>query len=163
MAGYQIVISIVQFFTLLALIGTLWLNRKEYKTRIRPYIRFDEIKKKDADKSDELEFDVNVRNIGQLPAKDAKLYGEILINGEKDTSFECETKGSVFPSREPIPVWIIGIKEVDKAAILNGSKTLQLKMTLDYYGSGKEKYKTSSNRTYDPNRNSWVEEEGNWS
>lgn len=162
MTGFEIVIAVVQFFTLLVLIGALIFTRGEYKARMRPYIGFEEIKRKEIMKPDEIEFEVNVRNVGQLPAKNAKLYGKFVVTGEEDTPFECETKGSVFPSPEPIPMWVICIKEIDKDAILNGSKTLKLNMTIDYYGSGKGKYWTSSNRTYDPSRNGWTNEEGNW-
>jgi hypothetical protein len=162
MTPFEIVVSIVQFVTMLALIMALFFTRGDYKARMRPYIGFEEIKMKDTDKSGGVEFEVNVRNVGQIPAKNAKLYGKFIVTGEEDTPFECETRGSVFPSPNPLPVWIIGIKETDKDAILSGSKALQLSLTVDYHGSGKEKYWTSSSRTYDPGRNDWINEEGNW-
>ncbi|GAH78899.1 unnamed protein product, partial [marine sediment metagenome] len=96
------------------------------------------------------------------PAKDAKLYGEFIVTDEEPTLFECETKGSVFPSTEQIPVWRVFTKETDKEAILNGSKVLQLSMTVKYYGSSGEEYWTSSRRTYDPQRSDWINEEGGW-
>jgi hypothetical protein len=162
MTYYQIVITVVQFFTLLALMGTLQLTRNEYRTRTRPYIGFEEVRMKDSQKVDEIEFEVNVRNVGQLPAKNAKLYGEIAIDGNERTTFECETKGSVFPSPTPIPVWIVGIRDTDRNAIVKGTKKLWLSMTVDYYGVGNKKYMTHSSRIYDASRQSWTGEEGNW-
>jgi len=162
MTGYEIAISVVQFLTLLVLIGMLVLTRNDFRIRMRPYIGFEEIKLKETNRLDEIEFEVNVRNIGQIPAKNAKLYGKFIVAGEEDTAFECETKGSVFPSNDPVPMWMIGIKEVNKASIINGSKELKLIMTVDYYGSGKDKYWTSSQRTYDSSRNGWMKEEGSW-
>jgi hypothetical protein len=162
MTSYEIVITIVQFLTLLALIGTLQLARNEYRTRTRPYIGFEEVRMKESQRADEIEFEVNVRNVGQLPAKNAKLYGEIAVEGEENTSFECGTKGSVFPSPEQIPIWIVGIKEADRDAIVKGAKNLRLSMTVDYYGTGNKKYKTYSSRMYDASRQSWIREEGNW-
>ena len=162
MTSYEIIIAVVQFCTLLALILTLRLSRNEYRTRTRPYIGFEEVKLKDTKKADIIELEVNVRNVGQLPAKNAKLYGEFAVDGEEITSFECETKGSVFPSPESVPMWIVGIKEVDRDDIVNGIKNLRLTMTIDYYGLGKKKYYTYSTRIYDANRQGWVNEEGNW-
>jgi len=162
MTPFEIVVAIVQFFTMSALIIALLFTRGEYKARMRPYIGFGEIKMTDADKSDEVEFEVNVQNVGQIPAKNAKLYGEFVVAGEGTTPFECETKGSVFPSPNPLPIWVIGLKEIDKDAIINGSKTLQLILTVDYCGSGKGKYSTSSSRTYEPRRSGWINEQGNW-
>jgi hypothetical protein len=165
MTPYEIVVAIVQVFIMLALIIALLFTRGEYKARMRPYIGFGEIKMTDTDKSDEVEFEVNVQNVGQIPAKNAKLYGEFIVAGGETTPFECETKGSVFPSPIPLPIWVIGLKvdkEVDKDAILNGSKALQLTLTVDYYGSGKGKYSTSSSRTYELRRRGWINEQGNW-
>lgn len=162
MTGYEIIIAIVQIGTLIALFLALRLSRDEYRARTRPYIGFDEIKLKDISQADIMEFDVNVRNVGQLPARNAKLYGEFTVDGEEVTSFECETKGSIFPSPEPAPMWIAGIKEVDRDAIVNGTKNLRLTMTIDYYGIAKEKYYTYSTRIYDASRKGWVNEEGSW-
>ena len=144
MTSYEIIIAVVQFCTLLALIQTLRLSRNEYRSRTRPYIGFEEIKLKDTKETDLIEFEVNVRNVGQLPARNAKLYGEIVADDNEITSFECETIGSVFPSPEPVPMWIAGIKEVDRDAIVKGTKNLRLTMTIDYYGIAKEKYYTYS-------------------
>lgn len=160
--AYEIVMAIVQIVTMSALVIALLLTRNEYKARMRPYIGFGEIRMIDVANPDKVEFEVNVRNIGQIPAKNAKLHGKFLITGEEDVPFECETKGSVFPSPDPQLVWVTGITGVDKDAILNRSKTLQLNLTVDYYGSGKENYWTSSTRIYDPSVNGWASEEGNW-
>ena len=90
MTGLEIVIIIVQFITMLILILILWFNRSDYKARMRPYIGFEEIKMKDTEKPNEIEFEVNVRNTGQIPAKNASLYGKIIISGEEDTVFKCK-------------------------------------------------------------------------
>jgi len=162
MAGYEIVISVVQFLTLLALLGTLRLHRSDFKTRTRPYIGFIDIIRKDTRKAKEIEFDVMASNVSSLPAKNAKLYGKFIANDKDETPFECETKGSVFPSSVLKPTWIIGIKDIDEDEILNGSKILRLDMTVEYYGSGKERYWTTTNRIYDAQRDRWIKEEGNW-
>jgi len=162
MTGYEIVITIIQFCALLGLTYSLYLTRREFIIRTRPYIGFTDIVKKESEKTNELEFDVYVSNVGSLPAKNAKLYGKFTLTGEAETPFECETKGSVFPSSKELPTWIIGVRDVDKDAILSGKKELKLNMTVDYYGASKDLYQTSTNRTYDPKRDKWVKEEGNW-
>ena len=162
MTGYEIIIAVVQVGTLIALFLILQLSRNEYRSRTRPYIGFEEIKLKDTKETDLIEFEVNVRNVGQLPARNAKLYGEIVVDDKEITSFECKTIGSVFPSPVSVPMWIVGIKEVDRDAIVKGTKHLRLTMTIDYYGITKEKYYTYSTRIYDANRQDWVNEEGNW-
>ena len=162
MINFENVIPIAQFVVMGVLIATLVITKNEYKTRMRPYIGFEEILMKETDKPDKIEFGVNVRNVGQLPAKNAKLYGKCILTGEKDAAFECETRGSVFPSSDSKPMWIIGITDVDKNTVLTGSKTLRLVLTIDYYGSGKKKFQTSSSRTYAPNRKDWINEEGSW-
>ena len=85
--------------------------------------------------------------MGQLPAKNARLYGECVFDDKEIISFECETKGSVFPTSEPIPMWIVGIREVDRDAIMKGTTSIRLRMTLDYYGTGTERYKQERERT----------------
>jgi len=162
MTGYEIVITIIQFGVLIGLIYSLYLTRREFMIRTRPYIGFSDIVKKDSDKKNELEFDVIVSNVGSLPAKNAKLYGKFIVTGEGETNFECETKGSVFPASTQMPTWIIGVKDVDKDAILGGSKELKLSMTVDYYGVSKDVYHTSTSRIYDSQRDRWVKEEGDW-
>jgi len=162
MTGFEIVITIIQFCVLGGLIYSLYLTRREFKIRTRPYIGFTDIVKKESDKTNEIEFDVYVTNVGSLPAKNAKLYGKFTLTGEAETPFECETKGSVFPSPKELPTWIIGVRDVDKDAILSGKKGLKLSMTVDYYGASKDLYHTSTNRTYDPQRDRWVKEEGDW-
>jgi hypothetical protein len=128
MNNYEIVITIVQFLILIALFWTLHLSNKEYKNRMRPYIGLEDIKFRNVEKEDRIEFDVCVKNAGQIPAKNAKLYGEIIVsgenNGKESTEFECETRGAVFPSSVSMKTWIIGIKEINKSAILCGSKIL---------------------------------------
>jgi hypothetical protein len=91
------------------------------------------------------------------------LYGKVSITDKGEEPFECETKGSVFPSPDVKPAWLIEITDIDRDAILSGSRTLKLNMIVDYYCHGGEKYWTSSNRTYDPSRNDWLDEEGDWS
>ena len=162
MTGYEIVITIIQFCVLTGLIYSLHLTRHEFKVRTRPYIGFTNIVRKESDKTDVLEFDVSVSNVGSLPAKNAKLYGTVTITGETEVTFECETKGSVFPSPKESPMWFIEVTDVDKEAILSGKKELKLSMTVDYYGVSKDLYQTSTNRTYDPQRGNWVKEEGDW-
>ena len=162
MTGFEIVITIIQFCVLGGLIYSLYLTRREFKIRTRPYLGFTDIVKKESDKTSELEFDVYVSNVGSLPAKNAKLYGEFTLTGEAETPFECETKGSVFPSPKESPTWIIGVKDVDKDAIFSGEKELKLSMTVDYYGASKDLYQTNTSRTYDPQRDKWVKEEGAW-
>ncbi len=162
MTGFEIVITIIQFCVLGGLIYSLYLTRREFRIRTRPYIGFTDIVKKESDKTNELEFDVYVSNVGSLPAKNAKLYGKFTLTGEAATPFECETKGSVFPSSKELPTWIIGVRDVDKDAILSGKKELKLNMTVDYYGASKDLYQTSTNRTYAPKRDKWGKEEGNW-
>ena len=162
MTGYEIVITIIQFGLLLGLVYSLRLTRREFMVRARPYIGFSEIVKKDSDKEKELEFDVIVSNVGSLPAKNAKLYGKFIITGEGEIPFECETKGSVFPLSMLFPSWIIGVKDVDKDAILSGAIELKLEMTVDYYGVSKDVYHTSTSRVYDPQRKTWINEEGDW-
>ena len=164
MINLENAIPIAQFVVMGVLIATLVITKNEYKTRMRPYIGFKDIVVKDTDRPDKIIFEVFVRNVGQLPAKNAKLYGKCIVGGKETTPFECETKGSVFPASDlgSKPDWIVGITEVDKDAILNGSKRLDLVLTLDYYGSGRKKFQTSSSRTYDPNRKDWVNEEGSW-
>jgi hypothetical protein len=162
MTCYEIVITIIQFFVLSGLIYSLYLTRHEFTIRTRPYIGFTDIVKKKSKKTNELEFDVYVNNVGNLPAKNAKLYGRFTVSGEGEKPFECETKGSVFPYSKELSTWIIGVKDVDKKAILSGKKELKLNMTVDYYGVSKDLYQTSTNRTYDPKRDGWVKEEGNW-
>ena len=162
MSNYEIALTIVQFSVLAVLLYSLYLTRHEFKVRTRPFIGFTDIVRKDGDKTDELEFDVLVTNVGNLPAKNAKLYGKFFVTGEGETNFECETKGSVFPTSVASPTWIIGVKDVDKDAILNGSKELRLSMTVDYYGTSKDLYKTSTSRAYDAERKRWVKEEGDW-
>jgi len=162
MTGYEIVITIIQFGLLLGLAYSLRLTRREFVIRTRPYIGFSEVAKKDGDKEGELEFDVIVENIGSLPAKNAKLYGKFTVGGKEEHPFECETKGSVFPESVLSPSWIIGIKDVDKDAILSGAIELKLEMTVDYYGVSKDVYRTSTSRTYDPQRKTWTKEEGDW-
>lgn len=162
MSSYEIVITIIQFGVLLGLIYSLYLSRREIIIRTRPYIGFFDIVKKDSDKKDEIEFDVIVNNIGSLPAKNAKLLGKFIVTGEEETEFECETKGSVFPTATPMSTWIIGVRDVDKDAILGGQKELKLSMTIDYYGVSKEVYRTSTSRVYDAERDKWIKEEGDW-
>lgn len=162
MTGFEIVITIIQFCVLGGLIYSLYLTRREFIIRTRPYIGFTDIVKKESDKANELEFDVYVSNVGSLPAKNAKLYGKFTLTDEAETPFECETKGSVFPSYKELPAWYIGVKDIDKEAILSGNKELKLSMAVDYYGASKYMYQTSTNRTYDPQRDKWVKEEGDW-
>jgi hypothetical protein len=162
MTGYEIVITIIQVGLLGGLVYSLYLTRREFKIRSRPYIGFSDIVKKDNDKENELEFDVIVSNVGKLPAKNAKLYGKFTIAGESETHFECETKGSVFPESVLAPTWITGVKDIDKDAILNGAKELKLEMTVDYYGVSKDFYQTRTSRVYDPQRKTWIREEGDW-
>jgi len=162
MTDFEIIIAIIQFCVLGGLIYSLYLTRREFKIRTRPYIGFTDIVKKKSDRRNELEFDVYVNNSGNILAKNAKLYGKFTLSGEAETPFECETKGSVFPSSKELPSWIIGVKDVDRDAILNGKKELKLTMTVDYYGVSKDLYQTSSNRTYDSQRDKWVKEEGDW-
>lgn len=162
MTGFEIVIIIIQFFVLGGFIYSLYLTRREFKTRTRPYVGFTDVVRKESDKTDVLEFDVYVSNVGSLPAKNAKLYGKFTLDDEAEETFECETKGSVFPSPKESPTWIIGLKDIDKEAILSGKKELKLNMTVDYYGASKDLYQTSTNRTYDPQRDKWVKEEGDW-
>lgn len=158
MTGYEI----VQFCVLGVLVYSLYLTRREFMIRTRPFIGFANIVRRDSDKTNELEFDVLVNNVGNLPAKNAKLYGKFFVTGEGETDFECETRGSVFPASTALPTWIIGVKDVDKDAILSGSKELKLSMTVDYYGVSKDVYYTSTSRTYDSQREKWVKEEGDW-
>jgi hypothetical protein len=162
MTGYEIIITIIQFCVLLGLTYSLYLNRREIVIRTRPYIGFTDIIKKESENTKELEFDVYVSNVGSLPAKNAKLYGKFTLNGKTESPFECETKGSVFPSTKELPTWIIGVRDIDKDAVINGKKELKLNMTVEYYGASKDLYQTSTNRTYDPDRNKWINEEGNW-
>ncbi|MFC1930157.1 hypothetical protein ACFLW6_04820 [Chloroflexota bacterium] len=96
MTGFEIVRTIIQFCVLGGLIYSLYLTRREFIIRTRPYIGFSDIVKKDSGKKNELEFDVIVSNVGSLPAKNAKLYGKFIVAGEGETNFECETKGSGF-------------------------------------------------------------------
>lgn len=164
MINLENAIPIAQFVTMGVLIATLVKTMSEYRARMRPYIGFEDIVMKETDISDEIVFEVIVKNVGQLPAKNAKLYGKCTVDEKETTTFECETKGSVFPSSDAglKPTWVVRITEVDKDAILNGSKRLDLTLTLDYHGSGKKKFQTSSIRTYDPNRKDWMNEEGSW-
>ena len=164
MVNLENAMSIAQFVIMGVLIATLVKTMIEYRARMRPYIGFEDIVMKDTDISDEIVFEVIVRNVGQLPAKNAKLYGKFIVDEKETTTFECETKGSVFPGSDARlkPTWVVRITEVDKDAILNGSKRLDLTLTLDYHGSGRKKFQTSSSRTYDPNRKDWMNEEGSW-
>jgi len=162
MTGFEISVTIIQFSILGGLIYSLYLTRREFRIRTRPFIGVTDIVKKESDKTNELEFDVYVSNVGSIPAKNAKLYGKFTLTGEAEIPFECETKGSVFPSSKESPIWIIGVRDVDKDEILNSKKELKLNMTLDYYGAYKDLYHTSTNRTYDPQRDKWVKEEGDW-
>jgi hypothetical protein len=162
MTGYEIVISIIQFCALLGLVYSLYLTRREFIIRTRPYIGITEIVKKEIKNTNELEFDIYVSNIGSLPAKNAKLYGKFTLTNEGEEPFECETRGSIFPSSKELPSWIIGIRDVDVDAILSGKIELKVNMIIDYYGASKDLYQTISNRTYDPSRDKWIKEEGNW-
>ncbi len=163
MTDVEIVIVIVQFVIMIVLILTLLFNRIDYKARMRPYIGFSDISVKDTDKPDTLEFQISVNNVGNIPAKNANLHGEFIITGEENTPFKCETKGSIFPSPVPEPyTWITVLEKIAKGAILDGSKSLQLDMIIDYYGSGRSRYWTKSSRKYDPFRGHWVNEEGDW-
>jgi hypothetical protein len=71
MTPYEIVITVVQFCTVLALILALFLSRREYKVRMRPYVGFEKVEMMDSDKPDEIVFEVKIRNTGQVPAKNA--------------------------------------------------------------------------------------------
>ncbi len=165
MTGYEITLTIIQFFTLVGLAYSLYLTRREFIVRTRPYLGFTDVVKRENDKANYLEFDVFVSNVGSLPAKNAKLYGKFILTGEAEIPFECETKGSVFPSSKELPTWIIGIRDmsnVDKDAILGGKRELRLDMTIDYYGASKNLYQTRTSRTYDAQRDKWIKEEGEW-
>lgn len=161
-SGYEIGATIIQFITLLGLIYSLYLTRQEFTIRTRPYVGFVDLVRKDADNTRKLEFDVFVSNTGSVPAKNAKLYGKFEVEGEGEALFECETKGAIFPSLKELPSWFIGLKDVDRQAVLNGTKQLKLDMTIDYFGVSKTLYKTHSIRIYDCKRDKWVREEGDW-
>lgn len=159
--------EIVQLATLVVLGVTLavfWrqLNivRSDFKTRMRPYLGFTEITREETAAADRLEFKALVKNFGALPARDAKMYGAFTVAEEKPAPFEAGTRGSVFPSYEAM--WRFGATDIDKDAILSGAKTLQLRLSIQYYGSGRERYWTSTNRVYDPQRDDWRDEEGSW-
>jgi len=159
--------EIVQFAILVVLGVTLavfWrqLNivRSDFRVRMRPYLGFTNITMEKIREARRLEFAVPVKNFGFLPAKDAKLSGEFIVAGEEPAFFEAGTKGSVFPSDEAR--WVVGATDVDRDAILGGAKKLQLRLKVEYRGSGRESYWTSSNRTYHPQGDDWRDEEGNW-
>lgn len=75
-------ITIIQFCVLGGLIYSLYLTRREFVIRTRPYIGFTDIAKKEGDNPNELEFDVFTSNAGSLPAKNTKLYGKFTLTGE---------------------------------------------------------------------------------
>ena len=74
--------------------------------------------------------------------------------------FEVGTRGSVFPTDEVR--WIIGATDIDSDAIFSGAKDLRLQLKVEYRGSGRELYWTSCNWIYNPQRDAWKDEEGNW-
>jgi len=172
MSTYEIVAAIILFATLLVLGVTMVLLRRqlsvmqnESKARMRPYLGFTEITRVDTEETDGLEFKVFVKNFGLLPAKDAKLFGEFILDGAKTASCEALTRGSVFPSDESW--WLIGVipdsdKDFEKADVISGAKSLRLGLKVRYYGSAGEEYSTSTYRTYEPRTNDWFNEEGTW-
>ena len=76
MTGYEIIITIIQFCVRLGLTYSLYLTRREFINRNRPYIGFTDIIRKENETTNELEFDVYVSNVGSLPAKNAKLKAQ---------------------------------------------------------------------------------------
>jgi len=157
----QLAVLVVLGVTLVVLWRQLDIVRSDFKARMRPYLGFTEITREETAATDRLEFKALVKNFGALPAKDAKMHGEFTVTGEKPTPFEAATRGSVFPSDEPY--WRFGAIDVDKSAILSGAKTLQLRLSVEYHGSSGERYRTSTSRVYDPQRDDWRDEEGSWS
>jgi len=67
---------------------------------------------------------------------------------------------TLFPASEAL--WRLGIAEVDSSAIMSVAKSLRLTALAKYYGSNGEEYWTKSSRTYDPQRNDWLDEEGSF-
>ena len=167
MTSYEIVVTIVQFavrvvvgVTLAVFWRQLSIVQSDFRARMRPYLGFTEITREETGEVDKLEFKALVKNFGSLPAKDAKVYGEFIVTGEEPGPFEAATRGSVFPSYEAI--WRFGAIEIDKDAILSGLKIIKLRLDVEYYGSGGERYQTSTERIYDPQRDDWTNEEGSW-
>jgi hypothetical protein len=122
---------------------------------MRPYLGFDDIVMKDTKDDDNIELDAWVMNYGNIPAVNATVYGEFLVNTERAT-FRCSTKGAVFPSPKTRERWLVGAREIDKRAILSGEKTLILKLDIEYFSSAGKKYITKTSRTWDHHRKSWV-------
>jgi len=156
----QLAILVVLGVTLVVFWRQLSIVQSDFKARMRPYLGFTKITRENIREARRLEFAVPVKNFGSLPARDAKVSGEFIVAGAKPTSFEAGTKGSVFPSDEAR--WVIGATDIDRDAILSGAKNLKLRLKVEYRGSGGESYWTGSNRTYDPQRDDWKDEEGSW-
>jgi len=152
---------LLQGLTFAVLVGTLlffglqWAgNRQEAALRMRPYLGFDDISFKDTEKEDVIELDAWVVNYGNIPAVNATAYGEFVVGDSENAVFRCETKGAVFPSaREK---WLVGVMEIDKQAILSGKATLELKLNIEYFSSGRKKYITETSRTLDYQNKSWI-------
>lgn len=158
---YFIAYIVLQSITLTVLIGTLiffglqWAGaRREASLRMRPYLSFVDIAFKDTEKDDVIELDAWVVNYGNIPAVNATVYGEFVVNEEENAPFRCETKGAVFPSARER--WLVGVTEIDKKAVLSGEKALILKLDIEYFSSAGKKYVTKTNRTLDYQRTSWI-------
>jgi len=159
-SNYLIASIVLQSITLIVLTGTLiffglqWAGaRREASLRMRPYLGFDDIAFKNTEEDDVIELDAWVMNCGNIPAVNATAYGEFVVNEKENALFRCETKGAVFPSARER--WLVGVKEIDKKAILSGEKTLVLKLNIEYFSSAGKEYVTKTTRTLDYQRMGW--------
>lgn len=130
-------------------------TRREASLRMRSYLGFDDIDFRDTDKNDVIELDAWVMNYGNIPAVNATVYGEIVVNKNEKAPFRCPTKGTVFPSPNKRERWLVGVSDIDKKAVLSGKKSLILKLNIEYFSSAGKKYITETSRTYDYQRKSW--------
>lgn len=163
-SGYYTASIIISSITLAALIGTLiffglqWYGtRHEASLRMRPYLGFDDIAFREANKDDVIELDAWVTNYGNIPAVNATAYGKFVVNDKENASFRCGTKGAVFPSARER--WLVGVTEIDRKAVLSGEKTLVLMLNIEYFNSEGKKYITKTSRTWDYERMSWADVE----
>ena len=162
-SSYYIASIILQSITLLVLTATLiffglqWAGAsREVSLKMRPYLGFDSISFKQTKQDGSIEFDVWILNYGNIPAVNAKMYGEFIVNNHENTNFICDTKGAVFPYAKTPERWLVGVNDIDKRAILSGKKALIHKLNIEYFSSTGKKYFTRTSRTFNPEGLSWL-------
>ena len=158
MSGYEFIAVIMQSvtsFILLVALLLIWLQHRktqqEFKSRMRPYLGFYEIKNFKFIRDDRLEFEVYISNTGSLPAKNVTLSGQCLLDGSGSATFESPTKGAVFPSGKP-EKWAIGITDIKTATIISIERMLTVELKVDYYSPTGGHFWTSKKGVWDIDR-----------